>query len=421
MPEALRHPTRTHARRSGAIVICGVLALMLGTHAVGATRSHPTRACRIVIEHRRLTRHPAPLQTGVVDAHTTRTVRVRVCRMISVGTHPLRHTRLVGHPAPLIPPVHITTATLAAVQLTIPQALADRAPISLGVSLSVSPFDRMSELDSYTAMLGTGPHALMWYRQWNEPLVGGTEIQQTAQRGITPIISWEPQDPANPADPAYALAAIASGAWDTYITQSARRAAQTATPLLINLAPEMNGGWSAWGPGHNGNTPAIFVAAYRHVVDIFRAHGATNVGWIWAPNTDWNAPSVYASYYPGDGYVDWLGMDGYNFGTTTSDGWLTPPQIFGRSYAALVGLAAKPIVIEETASTELGGSKAGWIAQLAQTIPAGFPAVAALVWFQRNKETDWRVNSSPSALGAFQALATRPDWGGPAMAVHPGG
>ena len=421
MPRALPHPTRTHARLVGAIIIVGVLVGVVSAHALGATRPHTKRVCRIVTEHRVLSTHPAPLEGGVVHPHTTATVRVRVCRMVVVRTHRLRHPRVVRHPVPRNPPVHITTATLSTVQLRIPQTRLQATAISLGVSLASSPFDRMSELGSYTAMVGQGPHELMWYRQWNEPLVSGTEIQQTAQRGITPIISWEPQDPTNPSDPAYRLAAIASGAWDTCITQSARSAADTATPMLINLAPEMNGSWSPWGPGHNANTPQEFVAAYRHVVDIFRAQGASNVGWIWAPNADWNAQEVYGSYYPGDGYVDWLGMDGYNFGTMTSDGWLTPAQIFGRSYAALTGLSAKPIIIEETASTELGGAKAAWITQLAQTIPAQFPAVGALVWFQRNKETDWRVNSSAAALGAFQALAANPDWGGPAIGVHPAG
>ena len=279
----------------------------------------------------------------------------------------------------------------------------------------------MTELQAYAGMVGAGPRELMWYRQWNEPLIAGGEVQATAQRGITPIITWEPMDPNDPADSSYSLAQIAGGAWDSYITQSAQSAAATGTPFLVNFAPEMNGSWEPWGPGQFGNTPAEFVAAYRHVVDLFRAAGATNVGWIWDPNADWNASSIYAGYYPGDAYVDWVGMDGYNWGTTTSDGWLAPAQVFGRSYTALRSLTAKPIVIEETGSTEQGGSKADWIDALASTIPAQFPAVRAVVWFQRNKETDWRVNSSASALAAFQALAQSPQWAGGPMAVHPAG
>jgi beta-mannanase len=270
-------------------------------------------------------------------------------------------------------------------------------------------------------MLGGAPHELRWYRQWRESLLSGTEVQDTAQRGITPIITWEPFDPTNPTDPAYAPSAIADGSWDADITQSAQVAAQTGTAFLINFGPETNGSWEPWGPGQLGNTPAEYVAADQHVVDLSRAAGATNVGWIWDPNTVWNARSIYSTYFPGDGYVDWVGMDGDNWGTVTSDGWLTPTQIFGRSDAGLAALSTKPIIIEETASTELGGSKADWIDRLAQTIPDQFPAVRALVWFPRNKETDWRVTSAATSLSAFRGLVANPAWAGGAMSVHPAG
>jgi len=390
--------------------------------ALGArTTTRTTRVCRSVTAHVVVARPGAPLVGRVVHAHTTRTVRVRVCRRVRVVVPraPAHPTAVGVHRVSAV--AQITTATLATVHLTVPVTHTHAPPLSLGVALAVSPFDQMRELASYTAMVGQAPRALMWYRQWNEPLVAGGELQATAQRGITPIITWEPYDPANPTDPRYGLAQIAAGAWDRYITQSAQAAQATGVPMLINLAPEMNGAWEPWGPGPAANSPAAFVAAYRHVVEIFRGVGATNVGWIWAPNTDPNAQAVYGSYYPGDGYVDWVGLDGYNFGTTSPDGWLTPAQLFGRSYLALVGLTTKPVIIAETASSELGGDKAAWINQLAQTIPSAFPRVRAVVWFQRNKETDWRVNSSPTALAAFQGLAANPAWAGPAPPVHPGG
>jgi len=410
-----------HLRILGAAA--GVLVLgagVLGTAALAAHAKPLTRrTCRTVTERVRVTAHAAPLLARVVHTRTTRTIRVRVCRTVVVGTTARRHSvRVVHHPAPSTA-VHISTQALSAVRLSVPTT--SGAPLSLGVTLGSSPFDGMAELQGYAAMVGAAPREMMWYRQWNEPLITGGEVQATAQRGITPIITWEPMDPNNTADPSYALAQIASGGWDSYITQSAQAAAATGTPFLVNFAPEMNGAWEPWGPAQFGNTPAAFVAAYRHVVDLFRAAGATNVGWIWDPNADWEAGRVYASYYPGDAYVDWVGMDGYNWGTTTSDGWLTPVQVFGPAYAALRSLAAKPIIIEETGSTEQGGSKADWIDQLASTVPVQFPAVRAVVWFQRNKETDWRVNSSAGALAAFQALAQSPQWAGGPMAVHPAG
>jgi Glycosyl hydrolase family 26 len=410
-----------HPRAFGAALV-GLLALGCLTGAVSAN-THTSRVCAIHQVRVVINRPTPPLFGTLVHAHAIARVGISVCRV--VGTHTpvaraARPARRAGvHPLRRV--VHPTTASLFAVHLSVPVTHPLGPPIALGVSLAASPRDGMTELDSYSAMVGAAPHLLMWYRQWNAPLVSGTELKATAQRGITPLITWEPQDPANPTDPAYALSAIAAGGWDSYLTTSARAAAATGVRFLINLAPEMNGAWEPWGPAHNANSPAQYIASYRHIVEIFRAHGATNVGWVWAPNADGNAQRVYASYYPGDGWVDWVGLDGYNVGTTGADGWRTPAQIFGRSYTALVGLTTKPVIIQETASSELGGSKALWIGDLAQIIPADFPAVRALVWFERNKETDWRVESSQTALAAFQKLAANPAWAGPAPAVHPGG
>jgi hypothetical protein len=103
-----------------------------------------------------------------------------------------------------------------------------------------------------------------------------------------------------------------------------------------------------------------------------------------------------------------MGFDGYNWGTVqTTSTWQTFPTIASRIYA---GLAAKgkPIMIPETASTELGGDKASWIAGILPALEASFPQVKALVWFQMNKETDWRIDSSTAAKSAFVTMANDP-------------
>src|SRR5436305_951631 len=163
----------------------------------------------------------------------------------------------------------------------------------------------------------------------------------------------------------------------------------------------MNGDWFSWGIGVNGNTSADYVAVWRHVVDIFRQENATNVRWVWCPNVMDTPQSVFAALYPGDSYVDWVGLDGYNWGTSQPGDrykqWTKLSDIFGASYDALIALTTKPLMIAETASTELGGDKAAWITQgLLTDLPARFPAVRAVIWFDENKETDWRVNSSAS-------------------------
>jgi beta-mannanase len=307
--------------------------------------------------------------------------------------------------------VHTKSATLTSTS----------APISVGVAMDGAPFD-MQPLNAYSQLLGRAPSIMMWYRQWNEPLLAGSEVTDVLNRGMTPIITWEPFDPnaANAStDPNYSLSAILSGKYDAYIEGAAQQAAAVGRPMLINFAPEMNGDWESWGPAVNGNTASQYVAVWRHVVGIFRAAGATNVGWIWDPNALWNSATTYRAYYPGDAWVDWVGMDGYNFGTTTSDGWLSPLQIFSGSYASLRALTHKPIIIEETASAEAGGSKSAWITSLETEIPKDLPAVRALVWFNRDKETDWRVNSSSAALKSFQHLVASRAWSGGSLDVHP--
>ena len=163
----------------------------------------------------------------------------------------------------------------------------------------------------------------------------------------------------------------------------------------------------------SGNDPTRYVAAYRHIHDIFVAAGATNARWVWAPNADshpggtsatsWNN---WRSYYPGDAYVDWVGIDGYNWGTVEGNVWQSPEAIFGPVYRDYAG--RKPIMLAETSSVESGGSKAAWVSSLSTWVKA-HAAVQALVWFDTNESSthlDWRIDSSAASLTAFKSLAT---------------
>ena len=129
---------------------------------------------------------------------------------------------------------------------------------------------------------------------------------------------------------------------------------------------EMNGSWFPWSEGVNGNQPGEFVAAWRHVHDIFAAVGADNVTWVWCPNVDPdNLFLDLASQYPGDAYVDWTGLDGYNWGLNPAkpDRWRNFNELYSATYQRIVNTIApdKPMLIGEMGSTEQGGSKAQWI------------------------------------------------------------
>jgi hypothetical protein len=282
---------------------------------------------------------------------------------------------------------------------------------SLGVIIPWSS-TWFSQLDAVSQKIGAAPAIVGSYRDWTIPLVNSSQLDGVISRGAVPQVTWEPWDASGSASaPGYALSTIADGSHDAYIRASAQAAAAYGKPFQLRFAPEMNGSWAPWEGSLNGNTPQLYVAAWRHVVTIFRAANATNVEWVWAPN---NGPtSTIASYYPGDDYVDFIGLDGYNWGSGLGE-WQTFTQVFGPSYAIVAALSStKPIEITETAAAEAGGSKASWITSaFLNEIPASFPRVVAVIWFDENKETDWRIDSSPTTLLAYQQVAASPLWAG---------
>lgn len=240
--------------------------------------------------------------------------------------------------------------------------------------------------------------------EWRRPLPA-TQLKAIADRGAVPEITWEPWDPRAGVDqPKYSLAAVADGSFDPYLASWAAAARAYAQPLLIRLAHEANGTWYPWSTTRNGGSPAAYVAAFRHVHDVFLAQGALNVSWVWSPNAGPRATDGY----PGDAYVDIIGVDGYNGGAdvTYMGGWRTPDQVFSTTLAALDALSpAKPVWVNETASSERGGSKPAWIQELVAYLRG--TRVKGLLWFDLNKETDWRLASSPAAVAAARRALSR--------------
>jgi beta-mannanase len=163
----------------------------------------------------------------------------------------------------------------------------------------------------------------------------------------------------------------------------------------------MNGNWNPWSEGVNGNVAGQFVAAWRHVHALFVAAGASNVVWMWNPMIDFAGSTPLAGLYPGDAYVDVVGLDGYNWGTSqTWSHWQSPSQIFSATVATVRKLTTRPIVLCEVASSEVGGNKATWITGFFSYLKKT-PAITGFVWFEFDKETDWRVESSAASLAAF--------------------
>lgn len=275
-----------------------------------------------------------------------------------------------------------------------------------------------AKIDAYARLVGRMPAVVMWYQRWEAPWNDFDPRTPNAilARGAMPMISWEPQNVAT-TDAAWSLASIVDGAHDAYIRRWTAAVAAWGRPIYVRPMFEMNGWWAPWGVEVNGNSASAYVAAWRHIVDIARSEGATNIRWVWCPNVDNDGLGVpFASLYPGDAYVDWVGLDGFNRGTSwSSTSWVTLERIFTVSIRHLREVSGKPLLIGETGSSEVGGDKAAWIESSFARIPEDLPGVRAVIWFDKLETEvgiDWRVNSSAASLAAFRSVATSPVFSG---------
>jgi Glycosyl hydrolase family 26 len=256
--------------------------------------------------------------------------------------------------------------------------------------------------------LGHGLGVLNFFEAWSlfQPLPVDS-LRQIVARGALPEITWEPWAPSRDHhEPDYATARIASGAFDSYIDWWAHDAAAYGAPLLLRFAHEMNGTSYPWSPAVNGDNPAAYVAAWRHVHDRFVAAGATNVIWVWSPNIVTGQPTPLSSVFPGNNYVDVAAVDGYNYGAEepTWGGWNRPRRLFADTIRQVEQLAPnKPLWINETGSSEHGGDKAQWIGELFDYLRT--TRATGLVWFDLAVpgQPDFRLNSSPASFAAASA------------------
>ncbi|MEA3511009.1 MAG: cell wall-binding repeat-containing protein, partial [Actinomycetota bacterium] len=207
---------------------------------------------------------------------------------------------------------------------------------------------------------------------------------------------------------------IAGGTYDSKIAEWATHVKQYldlggGRTVIIAPLQEMNYGGSKW-----GCDPGNYKTAYRKFVDTFRSMGMdeTKVRWAFAPN-NWTSPGCgsIADYYPGDAYVDVIGISAYNWGTCVGSRWESPAQVYGPALNELRNTvsALKPYVLAQTAaprSSHCGGDQQQWVRD-AFTYLSGDPNVVGLMWFNFVKETDWRIWAKPTVSTGWRDAMTR--------------
>jgi mannan endo-1,4-beta-mannosidase len=271
----------------------------------------------------------------------------------------------------------------------------DVAPLLLpakdyfGVALSGAPRD-MSRVEAFAQRVNGKPDMVTLYESFDDDFAAA-EVRKIHQYGALTVLRWEPYR--------HPLTDVASGRHDAYLTKFAEDVRRLNLPIVLTVAHEMNGHWYPWG-GHQ-TEPADFVAAWRHIHDIFRTVGATNVIWTWTPNVVNHLPHApLKPLYPGDAYVDWIGMDGY----FTNRGEQTFDALFGPTMREVGRFTRKPFLIVETGA-EPGRLRARAVRDLIGSVAAR-PNVLGFVYFNHRGSADWVLDQDPAALAV---LRTHPE------------
>jgi beta-mannanase len=268
----------------------------------------------------------------------------------------------------------------------------------------------------YELFLGKRIRLLSFYVAWGagngRPDLAG--IHQVIQNGFVPMITWEPWRPQmlpqydRPADqPAFSLSAILSGRYDDYIRKWALDLKEIQNPIFFRPMHEMNGNWYPWCGNINGNKPAEYIETWRYIRSIFREVKNDRLTWVWSPyvhSVPEEPGNEMGQCFPGIHEVDWLGLDGYNWGTSREwSTWQSFQEIFQNGYDRLMQLApGKSFMIAEAGCSEEGGDKGKWVEEAFEVLRNRFFRVKALVWFNVDKECDWRIESSPGSANSFK-------------------
>ncbi len=282
-------------------------------------------------------------------------------------------------------------------------------------------------MEAFERLAGKSPAIVASSSYWGEQSFPSKNLALIARHGAIPMVYWSPWDKPydeNKGPDRFALTEILAGKWDSYIDSWADGAKDFAKPFFVSFCNEMNGDWFPWSGyyyGAENGGPEVFKKAWRHVVERVKARGADNILWVLhfnafpAVNDEWN---VMASYYPGSGYVDWLGLSVYGKQFRNEGDWANFQDLIQWPYKEICALdSKKPVMLAEFGVGDFpkSGDKARWIRDALKMIP-GYPRIkAAIYWHERWQNEDGtysnlRINSSPQALEEFRKEIACPEW-----------
>jgi mannan endo-1,4-beta-mannosidase len=272
------------------------------------------------------------------------------------------------------------------------EPLPSHADSYLGVFEPGSP-PSFQPIEEFTEAAGKQPNLVEYYSGWAEPFATSF-AQMVHSHGLIPFVQI---------DPTFAsVSAIAAGSYDEYLDTYAVAVRNYGHQVVIGFGHEMNSTGYSW--GYKSTPASTFVAAWRHIVTLFRGQGADNVTWLWTVQADDSKTGPVASWWPGSSYVGWVGIDGYYNNPTD-----TFSRVFAQTIDQVRAVTSRPILLSETAVTRR--------ADQYENIVNLFDGMAkygtlGLVWFdkdqlQQSEHQDWRIEGDLGAEAAFHAGISR--------------
>jgi cellulose synthase (UDP-forming) len=242
---------------------------------------------------------------------------------------------------------------------------------------------------------------ISYYLAWDQKSISSfprEQINATYNLNALPMITWEPWASTLPSEnmpeelkeEKKIFKHIKDGYFDTYIRNFALELKSFQKPLFLRFAHEFNNPQYPWSQTGD-NTPEEFIAAWRHVYNLLKAEGAHNVIFVWNPWDD----AEMEEYFPGDNYVDWIGITLLNYGPFNPDGKQHSfEDLYSRFHERLKAITRKPVMLAEFGSVRLDPSQDKWVMDAMNTITAKYDEIGAVVLFNSSYDknipkNDW--------------------------------
>lgn len=261
----------------------------------------------------------------------------------------------------------------------------------LGVYEGASP-GSYEQVLQFGRTIGTSPNIALYFSSLSEPFQSKFAADAHAH-GAIPAVQIDPLIAGSPVS----LSALAAGRFDPVLRAYANQVISFGHAVIIGFAHEPNGFWYPW--GENDVKPAVWIAAWRHLIDVFRQQGAHNVIWLWTMNLESSSTRPISDWWPGAAYVTWIGLDGY-YGNTRD----TFQSIFNSAIATIRRVTHAPILVAET-GVDASSSEPQQIRNLFNAVR--HRGCLGFIWFDKDTpRASWRLEGDQPAVQTFRREAS---------------